>query len=410
MRGAPLATDQWLGQLLLYAGYAAGSWHGVLAVRTIAVAVLVACIAAAALVRRPGPPAVALAIAVPAILLSRFIWTERPELFGVASFAALVLLLQLRGRVPLYVAAALVVAWANVHGSFALGAGLLLLVAAHGLVSDPPQRRAFAVAAAGALLSTMLTPAGVGTLAAPGIHLSDPPRQIQEWALPDPTTPAGAMWAALLGLVIFSASLSHPARARDVILVVPVALLSLLAIRHMPLFAIAVTPYLAEHLPRAARALAMRLGMTGAPSDAEHPRVARPWLDLALACTGAALLVGGIAVAPRDASEPGPRAALAELPAGPGVLAQYDWGGWLIWNAPATPVFVDGRLVPYRGAVLADHDVVIEARPGWREVLERRAVRWILVRPTAPVAVRARQLGWRTTGDASYVLIAVPQQ
>ncbi|MBI2324810.1 MAG: hypothetical protein HYU87_07595, partial [Chloroflexi bacterium] len=92
-RGVPVATDQWLGQLALYAGYAAGSWLGVLTVRTAAVALLVGCIAAAALARRPRSAVVALAIAVPAILLSRFLWTERPELLGTAFFAGLVLLL-----------------------------------------------------------------------------------------------------------------------------------------------------------------------------------------------------------------------------------------------------------------------------------------------------------------------------
>jgi hypothetical protein len=407
-RGAPLPTDQWLGQLLLYAGYAAGSWHGVLAVRTIAVALLVACIAAAALVRRPRSPAVSLAIAVPAILLSRFIWTERPELFGVAFFALLVLLFQLPGRMPMIVASALVVVWANVHGSFALGAGLLLLVAIHAAVTDRPRRREHAIPIAAALLSLVLTPAGLGTLAAPGIHLFEPPREIQEWHLPDPTTPAGAMWAGVLGLVIASASLSGPARARDVIILVPVALLSLLAVRHTPLLAIAATPYLADHLPRAARALAERLGIAG-DEPAPRARGERPRADLAVALAGIALLIGGIAVAPREVDDAGyPHGALAGLPTGPGVLATYDWGGWLIWHAPGTPVFIDGRLVPYRGAVLRDHRTVREALPGWRDVLQRRGVRLLLVRPTDPVAVRAQQLGWRVTGGATYVLIAVP--
>ncbi|MBM4435163.1 MAG: hypothetical protein FJ028_08700, partial [Chloroflexi bacterium] len=262
-RGAPVATDQWLGQLLLYAAYSAGSWIGVLGLRAVAVAVLVGCIAAAALARRPSAPLASIAIAVPSIVLSRSIWVERPELLGAALFAALVLLLQLPGRAPLLLAAPLLVVWANVHGSFALGSGLVLLVSAHGILADRPRRRAYAAAAAAALLSFVLTPAGIGTLAAPGVHLADPPREIQEWALPDPTTAAGALWAAVLALVVLAASLSHRTRTRDVLIVVPVAVLSLLAVRHMPLFAIAATPYLAEHLPVALRAIGARLGVAG---------------------------------------------------------------------------------------------------------------------------------------------------
>lgn len=411
-RGAAVPTDQWLGQIVLYGAYALGSWGGVLAARTIAVGVLVACIVAAALARRPSRPIVAIGIALPAILLARFTWTERPELFGVAMYALLVLLLQLPGRTPLVATAPLLVVWANVHGSFALGAVLVLLVVAHGLATDRGQRRAYAVAAVGAVLSFVLTPAGIGTLTAPGVHLLDPPREIQEWALPDPTTLPGAIWAALLGLVVLSASLSRPARARDPILIVPVALLSLLAVRHTPLFAIAATPYLAEHLPYALRQLGMRLGVVGsAPLDTPRRRAPRA-VDVALAVASVAIVAAAIALAPREPDESGfPVAALGSLPSGPGLFAQYDWGGWLIWRAPDTPVFVDGRLAPYRGAVLDDYRRILEARPGWRELVARRGIRAILVRPGDPVAVRAQQLGWRTLASArTFVLFAVPDR
>jgi hypothetical protein len=286
----------------------------------------------------------------------------------------------------------------------------VLLVAAHGLATPRADRRAYVLAAAGAVLSVVLTPSGIGTLAAPGLHLFDPPRQIQEWALPDPLTVPGAMWAILLGLVVLSACLSTPARTRDVIVLVPVALLSLLAVRHTPLFAIAATPYLVAHLPPALRVIAARFGIAGEEA-APRPRRVPAGIDVALAAAGTVLMVGAVVLGPRDPEESGfPSAALPLLPSGPGVLAQYDWGGWLIWRAPATPVFVDGRLVPYRGAVLSDYRTVVEARPGWREVIDRRGIRWILVRPGDPVAVRAQELGWRTHArSAGFVLIAVSE-
>jgi hypothetical protein len=37
----------------------------------------------------------------------------------------------------------------------------------------------------------------------------------------------------------------------------------------------------------------------------------------------------------------------------------------LIWSAPATPVFIDGRLTPYRASgVLEEYRTVIGLRPG----------------------------------------------
>jgi len=408
--GAPVTTDQWLGENLLYAGYSAAGWLGVLAVRTLAVGIIVFCIAAAALARRPTAAVASIAISVPAILLSRFLWTERPELMGAAFFALLVLLLQLPGDAPLIALAPLLVVWANVHGSFALGSALAILVAVYGLVADRPRRRGYLVAAAGAILSFVLTPAGVGTAVTPSIHLMDPPRQIQEWSLPDPATPAGALWVIVLGLVVATASVSVRARAVDAILIVPTALLSLLAVRHTPLLAIAATPYLAEHLPLAARAVAdIAFGPIAAARRRDR-RSAPGWMSAAVGIGGLVIAAAAVVAAPREPDESGfPVGALASLPAGPGLFAQYDWGGWLIWRAPATPVFIDGRLVPYRGDVLRDYQQVLEARPGWRDVVARRGVKWLLVRPSDPVGVRATELGWRVLAhDRSFVLIAVP--
>jgi hypothetical protein len=398
--GDPVGTDQWLGQLLLYAGYSAGEWKGVMAVRAVAVALLVGLIVATAMLRRPGRPLVAAIAAFPALLLTRFVWTERPELFGFVCFAVLVLLFQLRTRLALFLVAPLLVLWANLHGSFALGAALTLAVAVYGLRSDPERRSGYIVAALGAGLSIVATPAGLGTLAAPGIHLFDPPRQILEWVVPDPLTFPGALWALTLGLVLATAVLAPPARALDVLLIVPVAALSFTASRQMPLLAVVAAPYLADRGPEAWAALRTRLGidlrLPPVPPARELPRR----IDAIAAAIGLAVVIGAAAIGPDVPDDTGrPLAALPLLPRGPGLLAHYDWGGWLIWRAPDTPVFIDGRLIPYRRgepSVLDDYVRVVEARPGWQDVVERRGIKWILVRPADPIAVRGIDLGWTT--------------
>lgn len=407
--GAAVGTDQWLGQLILYAAYLGAGWLGIVAIRAVTVAVLVFAIVASALARRPRSPVAAIAVAIPAILLSRFLWTDRPELLGTACFALLVLLLQLPGERAIVATVPLLVFWANVHGSFALGAVLVSAVAAHALWSGAHPRRAYIVAIVGSLASFVLTPAGIGTISAPGLHLLHPPREIQEWAVPDPTTAAGLVWAIVLGAVLGAGALVPRARARDVILVIPLAALSLVAIRYTPLFAIAATPYLADRLPAALGAIAAPL--IGSPPASARPMRQAPLLaDALIATLGAVLIAAGIALAPRTVDEQGfPADALDALPAGPGLFNEYDWGGWLIWRAPSTPVFVDGRLVPYLGVVMADYQTVLGARPGWRDVVSRRGIRYILVRPRDPVAVRAGDLGWPTLfRSSSTVLISVP--
>ena len=177
----------------------------------------------------------------------------------------------------------------------------------------------------------------------------------------------------------------------------------------MPLFAIACAPYLAAYGGEAVTELTRLLRLT-APRLAA---IARPPGRVAdLVAFGVASIVLAVAAATgTDAPTLGgePVAAVPFLRPGPGLLNEYDWGGYLIWSAPQTPVFVDGRLTPYLGAVLNDYSTVVGAHPGWRDVITRRGIRQVLVRPSEPIAARARDLGWpvRASSD-TFVLFDVP--
>ena len=64
------------------------------------------------------------------------------------------------------------------------------------------------------------------------------------------------------------------------------------------------------------------------------------------------------------------------------LLNEYDWGGWLIWNVPERPVFVDGRLFPFLlNGVLFEQRAAVDVLPPWRDVLSRWNVRQALLRP-----------------------------
>ena len=408
--GQPVSTDQWLGQLLWYGAYLGAGWRGILGLRTLVVAVLVGVVVWSALRERPRAPLVALVAALPAILLSRPISVERPELFGFLCFAALVPLLRSAraGTTRALVALPILIAvWADLHGSFALGVALVIAVAAEGALRDDPARRLGYLLAAGAtVLATLLTPAGAGVWTAPGLHLLHPPRFIQEWAVPDVTTLPGLVFAAAIGLTFATAALTPVRDRRAAIVLLPILFISLTSVRQTPFFAIAAAPFLARHGPGALAAVLRSYTLARAAAAAPPSRRA----DLIAAAAGLALLGGAVALVPGvpDLARY-PAAALPALTAGPGLLNDYDWGGYLIWSAPRTPVFVDGRLTPYLPDVLADYTTIVAARAGWRDAIARRGVRELLVRPGAPVAVRARELGWpvRFLNDTT-VLIGVP--
>jgi hypothetical protein len=434
VRGASVSTDQWLGQVLMYGAFLLADWRGIAIMRVLCVVALVSLVGFNASQARPVRPLAIVLGTLPAFLLTRAVWVDRPELLGLVFFAALLLLLRWGrdGRpLALITVIPLIGFWANIHGSFALGVVLTVLVCMEGALRDSRGRRAYVACAAVSVVASFMTPAGLGTWTAPGFHLFSPPREIQEWGLVDVRTALGAAYVATLGLVIACVFLGPRLQARELIVLIPIAFLSLTALRQAPLLAIVAAPLFADRADQMVRWLLRRAGTTegprarGAPVAVERrgsartaarlrggtlPRSSSGFGRAGTLLAPATLLIVAVFAAPTALDERAyPVGALTSIPSGDGALARYEWGGWLIWRAPATPVFVDGRLTPYVGGVLDDYRRVVAAGPGWREVLARGLVRTLLVAPSDPVAVRARELGWRVIGASdTFILIAVP--
>ena len=146
----------------------------------------------------------------------------------------------------------------------------------------------------------------------------------------------------------------------------------------------------------------------------DEPRRLRlaPALGLPLAGAMIVALVGVARDAPAAPDESGyPRDALATLAAAPReVLNEYDWGGYLIWSAPDHPVFIDGRLFLYLPNVFAEYREATELHPRFRDVLARRHVEAVLLRPSRALAVFLRESGWRVASEdpGRYVLLVRP--
>jgi hypothetical protein len=445
--GRAVLPDQWLGELLLYAAYAIGSWGGTIALRALTVGALIGVVVWTALAERPRRPFIALLASLPAIALSRFAWTDRPELFGLLCFAIVIALLR-AGRRGSFVAFALcvplILVWTNLHGSYALGLGLVLVVALERAVVDPSRRRRYAAVAIACVIATFITPAGLATWTSSGGHFLAPPRFVQEEGTPDVTTLPGLLFSAALLATLATAVLAARPRGRDVlfeiVVLVPVAFVSLTATRHLVFFPIAAAPFLAGwgpdafaelvrtlrdawggELQRRTRGLmaqrestvhdASRSERTQVEGTRAHRRpLGRLIAELIAAAAALTMLIAGIATAPRDPDLSAfPLGALPQLPAGPGLLNRYDWGGFLIWYAPATPVFVDGRLFPYVPDALDDYRAVIGLHSDWRLVLAKRGIRTVLVSPSDAIAVEAVALGWPILARTpEWVMLRVP--
>lgn len=395
--GAPISTDQWLGQVLMWLSYAWLGWHGVAMLRVLLAIALIALVAFDAMRAATRPLAVLLAT-VPALLLTRAVMVDRPELMGFALFAGLLVLLR-RARegaptADVVAIVMLIAVWTNVHGSFALGVVLVGIVAVESALRDPARRVRYLALAAGALAVTLLNPAGIGAWTAPGTHLLSPPREIQEWKVIDVRTALGLAYVATLAIFIACAFIGPRVPRAELAILIPVVLLSLTAARQAPLLAIAVAPLIAAR----ADLLLDRLGLARGRSTV-FPAVLVAGVPLLLAFAALLAAPGG----PDERAYP--VAARASIPLGDATLARYEWGGWLIWQG--VPVFVDGRLTPYANGVLDDYRRIISAAPGWEDVVARRGVRMLLVAPSDAVATRALELGWPVKFRSSEALVIV---
>lgn len=95
------------------------------------------------------------------------------------------------------------------------------------------------------------------------------------------------------------------------------------------------------------------------------------------------------------------------------LLTPFTVGAFVTWNLyPDVRVSIDGRYeVAYPPALLAEHQTLYEAKPGWRELLRKYPTDAVLTRPKRPLAEAISQLeGWhRVYIDDAYAVYATDE-
>jgi hypothetical protein len=358
-------------------------------------------------------------------------WHARPQTFTYLFVAVLLWLLRAgweHRRGILVLVPALVAVWVNLHAGFVMAFVLIGLVGAGTavpLLVDRARRRAGVrvvalTAALGSLAvaASLLNPFGVRALAFPFEVVRSVPFMSStiEWFPPSFHHPAFRPLEVLL-LLLFPAFAWGRARLRavDVALVLAFAHLGLLAVRHVPLFAIVAAPPVADALQAA-------LGQARPeawPALLAAARRRLPSIGGVLTAPAAPLVAGAAVVlvvvgAYWSAVAPWPgnplRLDLDEgrypqrtvafikahrLPAP--LFSVYAWGGYELWRLyPEYRVFIDGRTHVYGPEILKDFLQVVKVGPGWRGVLDRWQVQTILaLRPSRLAEILTTTGGWR---------------
>ena len=352
--------------------------------------------------------------------------TLRPQALSWLLLAVLIwLLLELRPERPTRVLwlAPLFAVWANLHGVYVIGLGVVATYAIFTLVGRTPMSAAkgwFAIGAGAAFLASMLTPAGPIGILYPLRYIDAGDwglAHIEEWQSPNFHEPAHLAFLGLIAAVGLNSGRSTPGWL--VMLSWVGIAMGLIALRNVPIAAVFCLPTLAFGLDARLREWRVRRERPKVPR-APTPSVAlgRRLMELG---TAAVIVVGAVIIlVPRGPAarveeaiaERFPRAGIEQLRSidpDVRVLTEYGWGGYVIHELHPTGgrVFVDGRNDMYDQRILEDYSAIRAADDGWEELADSHGVEAILLPPAAPV-VRgfAQEAGWcEVLSDELQVLV-----
>jgi hypothetical protein len=397
----PWVLHEWGGEVLMYLAYAAGGYHGVIALRMTLMLILAVLIAISC-AKHAGPLASAAATAMAGLAL----WTratERPQLISFCILAAVLPALYAsvrRRRVPWWLIP-VTAAWANVHALWIIGPLLLAVLIVSMAMDDrdlsPRTWWPWIGCLVAVVCAAMVNPAGPKIL---GIFHVGGAGFIAEFGTPRLTDPTNITAALLALIVIFSWARS---RSRvpwvEVGYVVALVGLGFMYYRNVPIAAIGLAPLAASAMSRA----------RGPARITTVP--ARDRIGL-----GVVTLVFLVFAGERIAATPGlfgghplePGRRLDALPGHARVLNEYNDGGWLLWTAQGSSVAIDGRAevygAPYVHAYFSAHDL----KPGWQRFVSHGDFSAAYLYRTTPLVQGLKWQGWRTVWRYDHHVLMLP--
>jgi hypothetical protein len=416
--GTEWTDHEWLAQVAMYAidasiGYLA------LFVAFIALGVAAYALVYGLLRSRGATEMQAALLTLPIAVFGATYWRPRPAMFTVL-FMTLFLIELTRARAErrsLWWLAAAMALWANLHGGYVLGLGLLAMFSLaqrlDGGGAGTTWKRGAAVAAL-AFAATAISPYTYKLWLYPVSYLVGDNASLElvdEWKSADFHELRSIPFGALLLATMVAGVATRRFDAWRTCLVLVFGAMALQSMRHQPLFAIvwsvAVGLSVIERWPA-----------WGGAVRRDSAATAMNW---ALLAGGLAALATVIAVSPqglptRDPPVGGSNAVpfsgadfIVEYDPHARVFNEYGWGGYLIDRIYPSGgrVFIDGRADVYGGLV---RDYVRATRgDGWEQVFARHEIDMALLPPYLPLVRELRAAGWvEVLEDDVQVLLVAP--
>lgn len=402
--GMPWVNAFWLSEIFLYGTYLLGGFFGI--------AILVSLLGMLTFgfvyfrVREKAPFAGALIIIIAATAAAP-VWGPRPQLFSFLFLAALDFILSRPNQNILHLAVItgfLFALWANIHGGWIWGILLLLAQLAGNVLATAQQlpfsRKSWpaflrqAIPTAIAIFAVGLNPNGLAIWQLP-FHTVDVSMQIQEWLSPNFHQIDFHPMLWLLFLLIISLNFSERRMGcAEIFKVIGFAYLSFVSQRNVAPFSIIIAPILALTAHSAMQKFGMTILVQKTTRNSTRS-VINGMLIITLLGISIFRLYG--LSASTLAEKDYPRNATSWLKSQElnGLLFNsYNWGGYLAWELPGIPVYIDGRADLFGDEIISEWHSVVSGTPQGLNALQKRNIQIILLEPTWPVVPLLPTQGW----------------
>lgn len=400
--GQPWINHEWLAEVAFAAAFELGGAGGLVALKALLSLSIVLWVYVLLLGRGLEPLRAGILVMCLVALVRIGIATVRPHVFTYLLFLTVVVILDAaergRGRLLWWLAPVFAL-WANLHGGFLAGLGILAVwsvaVGSGPLVARWRDGESGSVAlepwGVAALIvgiaAVLLNPYGMELVGFLLRTATEARPEITEWRPLRIQSIPGA-WYVFFGVLLAGALLRTERRRRPGAMAVLAvsALVPLLAIRHLPLFGLAGIVLGGEHFASA-------FGRSRAAKDPEPAsgRGVRTVVAGAVLASGLAL---GVLALPRfgcieleEEYYPIRSVALLEASGASGNLAVFfNWGEYAIWHlAPAFRVSMDGRReTVYPDSIYREHLAFVRGTGDWDAVLDEHPTDVALVEWEGP--------------------------
>jgi hypothetical protein len=402
--GQPWVAHEWLSEIIMTLVWRAAGWTGFVVLFGFATALSMALLLSR-MARWLGP----IALAVTAWLVIGCMWVvlfTRPHLLALPLmifWTGQLLDARAENRAPPLWLAALLVLWANLHGSFVFAALVAAPLGLEALVANwrnPwPTVRDWGIFAVLCLGAVLLTPNGVEALIYPfQIMTMKTLNGIVEWLPPDfrsMTTFQAAILVTLLICLVRGVKVPF----FRTLLVLFILHMALQHRRHELVLAMIVPLFLAEPIGRSFARVAPR-------------PLGKPLVPAAIFAIGALIMIGVRASDPvvRPDAINTPKAALEHVPAAlqaRPVLNTYSFGGYLIFRG--VKPFIDGRADMYGDAFFSRHIRLMRGDAGeFDKAQAQYKLDWTILQPGEPLVKQMdAKPGWRRLYSDRWAVVHV---